>query len=71
MYLFSAQLKQPVYYRLINGTITDISSMSLCVKEMNVKDVVFIAYRGFYSEKNINELNENKLQYTIPLRRNN
>jgi hypothetical protein len=71
MYLFSAQMKQPVYYRLINGNITDISSMSLCVKEMNVKEVVFIADRGFYSEKNINELNENKLQYIIPLRRNN
>lgn len=71
MYLFSAPMKQPVYYRLINGNITDISSMLLCVKEMNIKDVVFIADRGFYSEKNINELNENKLQYIIPLRRNN
>ena len=71
MYLFSAQMKQPVYYRLINGNITDISSMSLCVKEMNVRDVVFIADRGFYSEKNITELNLNKLQYIIPLRRNN
>jgi hypothetical protein len=71
MYLFSAQMKQPVYYRLINGNITDISSMSLCVKEMNVSDVVFIADRGFYSEKNIGELNNNKLQYIIPLRRNN
>ncbi len=71
MYLFSAQMKCPVYYRLINGNITDISSMSLCIKEMNVRDVVFIADRGFYSEKNIKELNDNKLQYIIPLRRNN
>jgi len=71
MYLFSAQLKRPVYYRLINGNITDISSMSLCINEMNVSDVVFIADRGFYSEKNINELDNNKLQYIIPLRRNN
>ena len=71
MYLFSAQMKQPVYYRLINGNITDTCSMSLCIKEMNVRNVVFIADRGFYSEKNINELNNNKLQYIIPLRRNN
>lgn len=71
MYLFSAQLKQPVYYRLINGNITDISFMSLCLKEMNVREVVFIADRGFYSEKNITDLNENSLQYIIPLRRNN
>ena len=36
MYLFSSEMKQPVYYRLINKNITDISSMSLCVREMNV-----------------------------------
>lgn len=71
MYLFSAQMKRPVYYRLINGNINDISSMSLCVKEMNVCDVIFIADKGFYSEKNIKELDANKLQYIIPLRRNN
>lgn len=71
MYLFSAQMKCPVYYRLINGNITDISSMSLCIKEMNVSDVVFIADKGFYSEKNIKDLDDNNLQYIIPLRRNN
>ncbi len=71
MYLFSAQMKRPVYYRLINGNINDISSMSLCVKEMNVSDVIFIADKGFYSERNIKELDDNKLQYIIPLRRNN
>ena len=27
MYLFSAQMKQPVYYRLINGNITDVKSI--------------------------------------------
>jgi len=32
MYLFPAHMKQPVYYRLINGNITDVKSMSLCIK---------------------------------------
>jgi transposase len=71
MYLFSSEMKQPVYYRHINGNITDFSSMSLCIKEMNVKDVVFIADKGFYRENNIGELDKNQLQYIIPLRRNN
>ena len=62
MYLFSSQLKQPVYYRFINRNITDISSMGLCLMEMNVKDVVFIADKGFYSESNIMELNKKRLQ---------
>jgi len=72
MYLFSAQMKQPVYYRLINGNITDMKSMLLCIKEMDVKDrVVFIADKGFFSAENIDSLEEEKLSYIIPLQRNN
>jgi hypothetical protein len=69
--MFSAELKKPVYYRLINGNITDISSMSLCVKEMGVQNVVFIADKGFYSEQNVKLLEDQQLKYVIPLRRNN
>jgi len=72
MYLFSAQMKQPVYYRLINGNITDVKSMSLCIKEMNVRDnVIFIADKGFFSYENIVMMEEEKLSYIIPLQRNN
>jgi len=72
MYLFSAQMKQPVYYRLINGNITDVKSMSLCIKEMNVKDkVVFIADKGFFSDENITMMEKENLSYIIPLHRNN
>ena len=72
MYLFSAQMKQPVYYRLINGNITDVKSMSLCLKEMNVKDkVIFIADKGFFSADNIAGMEKENLSYIIPLQRNN
>jgi hypothetical protein len=72
MYLFSAQMRQPVYYRLINGNITDVKSMSLCVKEMNVEGkVVFIADKGFYSRENIEMMDRENLSYIIPLHRNN
>lgn len=71
MYLFAAELNKPVYYRLVNGNITDIKSMSLCIKEMNVSNVVFIADKGFYSASNINMLKEQQLHYIIPVHRNN
>jgi hypothetical protein len=72
MYLFSAQMKQPVYYRLINGNITDVKSMSLCIKEMNIKDrVTFIADKGFFSAENIAGMEQENLSYIIPLQRNN
>jgi len=71
MYLFSSKMKQPVYYRMINGNITDVKSMALCVKKFGKDDVIYIADKGFYSTDNIKMLNKEKLQYIIPLRRNN
>jgi hypothetical protein len=71
MYIFSAQMKQPVYYRLINGNITDVKSMKTCVDELNAKDVVFIADKGFYSKKNATDLKRASLHFIIPLYRNN
>jgi hypothetical protein len=56
MCVFQAKLSRPVYCRLINGNMTDISCMSLCVKELDIKEAVFIADKGFYSEKNIKAL---------------
>ena len=71
MYMFSYGLKQPVYYRLINGNITDVSSMKLCIEEMKVDNVIFIADKGFYSKKNVKNLNDNELKYIVPLYRDN
>jgi len=71
MYLFSSKMKQPVYYRMINGNITDVKSMALCVKEFGQNDVIYIADKGFYSKDNVAMLEKEKLQYIIPLRRNN
>jgi hypothetical protein len=71
MYLFSSELQKPVYYRLINGNITDIKSMALCVQEMNIQDVIYIADKGFFSLENIQQLEKHNLQYIIPLHRNN
>jgi len=71
MYIFSTQLKQPVYYRLINGNITDMTSMKNCVSELQAKHVVYIADKGFYSKQNIIDLRKNELHFIIPLQRNN
>ena len=71
MYMFASELKQPVYYRLINGNITDVSSMKLCLEEMKTDNVIFIADKGFYSKSNVKVLNDNKLKYIILLYRNN
>jgi hypothetical protein len=71
MYLFSAKMKLPVYYRLLGGNIVDVAAMDLCVREMGVSDVVYIADKGFYSRDNVAMLEQRNLKYLMPVRRNN
>ncbi len=66
MYLFSAQMQKPVYYRLIAGNITDLKSMALCVEEMDIENVIYIADKGFYSKENMALMKGQKLQYIVP-----
>lgn len=71
MFVFSIGLQLPVYYRIMPGNIKDIKSFKLCLDESQIKDAVIIADKGFYSEKNIAQLNKEQLKFIIPLRRNN
>jgi transposase len=71
MYVFQRKLSRSIYYRPVNGNMTDISSMSLCVKELGIRQVVFIADKGFYSKQNIKALEGQGLYYLRALRRNN
>ena len=71
MFAFSVGLQLPIYYRIVPGNIKDIKSFKLCLEESQIKDAVIIADKGFYSEKNINQLKQEMLSFIIPLRRNN
>ncbi|HBK82829.1 MAG TPA: hypothetical protein DDZ41_04410 [Flavobacterium sp.] len=70
MYIFSSELYRPIYYKSINGNITDVKSMKLCVEEMKLKNVIYIGYKGFYRKDNLKIMDDEKLQYIIPLYRN-
>jgi hypothetical protein len=41
MYVFQRKLSRPIYYRPVNGNMADISCMSLSVKELGIRQVVF------------------------------
>ena len=45
--------------------------MALCVEEMEIENVIYIADKGFYSKDNIKMMKGQKLQYIIPLQRKN
>jgi transposase len=69
MYIYSPTLQQPLFYRLLNGNMREVKGFKLCLEESGIKDAILIADKGFYSKENIKHLNDNKLQYIIPLKR--
>jgi transposase len=71
MYMFSQNLKKPIYYRLINGNIPDISSIVQCINEANAQNITLVADKGFYSNGNLEALEKKGIPYIIPLHRNN
>lgn len=69
--LFSLDKMRPIYYRILAGSIRDVSSLVLSMAESGVKNVVLVSDKGFYSLDNINEMyDDGKINYILPLKRN-
>lgn len=72
-FLFSLDEHMPAFFRLLPGSLRDVSSLVLTVKEAGVKNAVLIGDKGFYSQDNIldlDELGNGYLHYIFPLKRN-
>lgn len=65
--VYSFEKMQPLFYRMIVGSIPDVSSLVLSLKESGLEGVI-IGDKGFYSANNLKELKG--LQYILPLKRN-
>ena len=73
IFLFSLDHHMPSYFRIVAGSIRDVSSLVLTVKEAGIKNAVLITDKGFFSKTNILALVKEKkdeLHYIIPLKRN-
>jgi len=72
-FLFSLDQHMPSFFRMVPGSIRDVSSLVLTVKEAGVKNAVLIGDKGFFSEDNVLDLHKEKekeLHYIFPLKRN-
>jgi len=73
IFLFSLDCHMPSYFRMIPGSIRDVSSLVLTVREAGVKNAVLIGDKGFFSEDNVLDLEDDGnggLHYIFPLKRN-
>ena len=68
--LFSKDKNKPIYFRLLPGSIVDISSIKLTLEESEVSNAVFVGDKAFYSESNVNSIKSFVSKYILPLRRN-
>lgn len=62
----------PIYYNLYPGSIVDVTTLKNCIeylKIFNLKDVLFVLDRGFFSKANVLEMNnsKNKVSFVQPL----
>lgn len=71
LYLFSVEKREPVYYRLVPGSIRDVAALNLSIQESGVKDAVIITDKGFYSAANANMFQKAGLRFIAPLKRDN
>lgn len=68
--LFSKDKNRPIYFRLLPGSIVDITSIKLTLEESQANNAVFIGDKAFYSESNIISIKSFVSKYILPLRRN-
>ena len=60
----------PTMVRILPGSVRDIKSLALSVQEIGIENKTLILDRGFYSQSSIKVLNEHKLSFVIPTKRN-
>jgi len=70
IFLFSLDNHMPAYFRIVPGSIRDVSTLKTTVQEAKIKNVVVIGDKGFFSEDNVLALGGEKLHYILPLKRN-
>ena len=68
--LLSLVKKTPSFFRLVPGSIRDVSTVVASVREAQLSNALVIGDKGFYSEPNVVALEEDELEYVLPLKRN-
>lgn len=69
--IFGLEEKEPSFFRVVSGSIRDVTVLKTTLEEAAIKEAVLIGDKGFHSQSNVEYLEQNGLRYIIPLKRNN
>ena len=67
--ILSLDKMRPSFFRLVPGSIGDVSIIAATLREAWIESAVLIGDKGFYSSRNASFLEEGKLRYVLPLKR--
>jgi hypothetical protein len=68
--IFSLDKMHPSFFRIVPGSVRDVSIIPLSVREAGISNAVVVTDKGFYSDKNVRMLEGEGMRYIMPLRRN-
>lgn len=68
LYAYSVKNKKPIYYKLLEGSISDKATLNDVLNESGITNSISLIDKGFNSNSNINSLLENKNKYIMALR---
>ncbi|NLB86537.1 MAG: transposase, partial [Bacteroidales bacterium] len=71
LYIYDASNMTPLYYRMLVGNMREITAMKNTIEMAGLENCIHIADKGFFSETNILKLEELKMPFIIPIRRDN
>lgn len=69
MWIFNCANHLPVYYRLMPGSIKDVSAFRGCIEDSGMRRGVAIIDKGFQSRSNIDKLDELGIKFIMSLKR--
>lgn len=70
LFIYEAGQKLPVYYRLVAGNVREIKALKMTLLESGLKDAIVVTDKGFYSQENVEAMEDEGLRYIIPMKRN-
>lgn len=69
MWIFNCARYLPVYYRLMPGSIKDVSALKVCIEDSGMHRGVAIIDKGVQSKSNIDKLDELGIKFIMSLKR--
>ena len=69
LYAFSAKNRKAVYYKLLEGSVSDKATLQDVLLESKISNAIALIDNGFESDNNINSLLTNKNKYIMALKR--